>query len=75
MAFVNVRVVGGVLDQSEKQRLIEGITDLVVEIEGKGNEDFKQYCWIILDEIESGMLGVAGQGLTTEDVKQVQGSS
>ncbi len=44
MAFVNVRVVGGVLDDAEKQRLIEGITDLVVEVEGKGNEDFKQYC-------------------------------
>ena len=55
----------------EKQRLIEGITDLVVEVEGKGNEDFKQYCWVILDEIEPGMLGVGGQGLTTEDIRQV----
>jgi len=55
----------------EKQCLIEGITDLVVEAEGKGNEDFKQYCWVILDEIEPGMLGVGGQGLTTEDVRQV----
>lgn len=44
MAFVSVRVVGGVLDNVEKQRLIEGITELVVEVEGKGNEDFRQYC-------------------------------
>ncbi len=73
MAFVNVRVVGGVLDRTEKQRLIEGITDLVVEVEGKGGEDFEQYCWVIVDEIEPGMLGVGGQGLTTEDVKQAQG--
>lgn len=34
MAFVNACVVGGALDDSEKQRMIEGITDLVVDIEG-----------------------------------------
>ncbi len=34
----------GVLDDEEKRRIIEGITDLVVEIEGKGNEGFWQYC-------------------------------
>lgn len=73
MAFVNMRVVSGVLDEAEKRRMIEGIADLVVEVEGKGNEDFRQYCWVILDEIEPGMLGVGGQGLTTEDVKQAQG--
>jgi 4-oxalocrotonate tautomerase len=75
MAFVNVRVVAGVLDDSEKQRMIEGITDLVVEVEGKGSQDFKQYCWVIVDEIDPGMLGVAGQGLTTEDVKGAQAAS
>ena len=45
----------------------------MVEVEGKGDEDFKQYCWVIVDEIEPGMLGVGGQGLTTEDVEQAQG--
>ncbi len=75
MAFVNVRVVEGVLDKEERTRLIEGITDLVVEVEGKNNPDFKQYCWVIVDEIDSGMLGVAGEGLSTEAVKQEQGSS
>ncbi len=75
MAFVNVCVVEGVLDKEERQRLIEGITDLVVEIEGKNNPDFKQYCWVIVDEIESGMLGVGGEGLTTEAVEQTQGNA
>lgn len=74
MAFVHVRVVTGVLDDSEKQRLIEGITDLVVEVEGKGDRDFARFCWVIVDAIDSGMLGVAGEGQTTEDVKQAQAS-
>ena len=65
---MNVRVVGGILDAADKQRLIEGITDLVIEIEGKGNPDFGQYCWVIVDDIEPGMLGVGGKGLSTEDV-------
>ena len=73
MAFVHVRVVTGVLDDSEKQRLIEGITDLVVEVEGKGDCDFARFCWVIVDEIESGMLGVAGQSLTTVDVLKARG--
>jgi|AntDryMetagUQ889_1029465.scaffolds.fasta_scaffold14964_2 4-oxalocrotonate tautomerase len=73
MASVNVRVVTGVLDDSEKQPLIGGITELVVDVEGKGNRDFSQYRWVIVDEIESGMLGVAGQSLTTVDVLKARG--
>ncbi len=45
----------------------------IVEVEGKGDKDFAQFCWVIVDEIDSGMLGVAGQGQTTEDVKQARG--
>jgi 4-oxalocrotonate tautomerase len=73
MAFVHVRVVTGVLDDSEKQPLIGGITELVVDVEGKGNRDFSQYRWVIVDEIESGMLGVAEQSLTTVDVLKARG--
>ena len=76
MAFVNVRVVGGALDDSEKQRMIKDITDLVVDIEGKGDPTFGQYCRVIVDEMAPGMLGVGGgKGLSTEDVVQAQGGS
>jgi hypothetical protein len=33
----------------------------VVDIEGKGDRDFAQPCWVIVDEIDSGILGVAGR--------------
>lgn len=45
----------------------------MVDVEGKGNRDFSQYRWVIVDEIESGMLGVAGQSLTTVDVLKARG--
>ncbi len=46
-----------------------------LERTGKRSPDFRQYCRVALDEIEPGMLGVGGEGLSAEGVKQAQSDS
>lgn len=69
MPMAIVRVVEGVLDDEGRRRVIERITDVLVEVEGAGNEAFRPYVWVIVEEVASGQWGVGGHGLTPEDVR------
>jgi 4-oxalocrotonate tautomerase len=69
MPMAIVRVVEGVLDDDGKRRVIDRITDALVEVEGRGNEAFRPYVWVILEEVASGHWGVGGHGLTPDDVR------
>jgi 4-oxalocrotonate tautomerase len=69
MPLARVSVVEGVLDDADKGRLIERITEALVEVEGQGNPTFAQYCFVIVEEVPSGMWGVGGKGLTPDDVR------
>ncbi len=69
MPMAIVRVVEGVLDDEGKQELLKKVTDALVEVEGEGNEAFRQYVWVILEEVPSGMWGVRGPGRTPDDVR------
>lgn len=40
MPFVNVQTIKGILDGQLKSELLTRITDLMVEIKGRGNPDF-----------------------------------
>ena len=64
-----VRVVEGVLDADGKRRLIEQVTDALVEVEGQGNEKFRPYVWVIVEEVAESQWGVGGHGLTADDVR------
>jgi 4-oxalocrotonate tautomerase len=59
--------VEGVLDDDGKRRVIDRITDALVEVEGRGNEAFRPYVWVILEEVASGHWGVGGVFLATRE--------
>ena len=69
MPLINVRLIEGVFDESEKQAMIEKLTDTMVEIEG---ENMRGVTWVVIDEVKSGDWGLAGDGLTTEAVKSLR---
>jgi 4-oxalocrotonate tautomerase len=52
MPFVTVQTVKGILDDSQKKRLLERLTDVLVEVEGNGNPAFRKEVWVRLDEQE-----------------------
>lgn len=66
MPFVNVKVIEGVFSSAQKQEMIRKLTDTMVEIEG---EAMRPVTWVTVDEVKSGDWGIAGNPLTTADVK------
>ncbi len=66
MPLVQVKLIEGVFDDSQKRDIVTKLTDTMVEIEG---ESMRGVTWVIIDEVKSGQWGIAGNPLTTADVK------
>jgi 4-oxalocrotonate tautomerase len=67
--LINVRLIEGVFNESEKQEMVEKLTDTMVEIEG---ENMRGVTWVVIDEVKSGEWGLGGQPLTTEAVRSLR---
>ncbi len=65
MPFVNIKIIEGVFNKEQKQEMIQKVTDAMVSVEG---ENMRPVTWVVLEEVKSGDWGIAGKGLTTEDV-------
>ena len=66
MPLINVKLIEGVFTQSQKQEMIRKLTDTMVSIEG---ENLRPVTWVVVEEIKSGDWGLAGNPLTTGEVK------
>ncbi|HXR70942.1 4-oxalocrotonate tautomerase family protein [Actinocrinis sp.] len=66
MPLVNVKVIEGVFDAEQKQRIVRDLTEAMVEIEG---ENMRPVTWVIVEEVTSGEWGIGGNPLSTADVK------
>jgi 4-oxalocrotonate tautomerase len=69
MPLVDIQLIEGVFDKSQKQAMIRKVTDAMVEIEG---EAMRGVTWVRVQEVASGNWGIGGKGLTAEDVKAMQ---
>jgi 4-oxalocrotonate tautomerase len=69
MPLVDVQLIEGVFDKSQKQAMIRKITDAMVEIEG---EAMRAVTWVRVHEVQSGNWGIGGRSMTTADVKAMQ---
>jgi 4-oxalocrotonate tautomerase len=67
--LIQVKVIEDVFSAEQKREMIERLTDTMVEIEG---ENMRSVTWVTIDEVASGDWGIAGNALTTEDVKALQ---
>ena len=77
MPFVNIRTAQGLLSKVQKQALHDRLTELLIEIEGEGDPDFKQYIMILIEEHDAEDWSVGGVSLTPEAIRAVksQGSA
>jgi 4-oxalocrotonate tautomerase len=66
MPFINVKVIEGVFDPTQKQQIVRSLTDAMVAIEG---ENMRGVTWCVLEEVASGDWGIGGQAITTADVQ------
>jgi len=66
MPLVDVEVIEGVFDDEQKAKMIEKLTDAMVEVEG---ENMRQVTWVRVKEIRSGHWAIGGNPLRTDDIK------
>jgi 4-oxalocrotonate tautomerase len=72
MPLINVKHVEGVFDAAQKERIVRELTEAMVAIEG---ENMRPVTLVIIEEVRSGDWGVAGNPLTTADVKALAAGS
>jgi 4-oxalocrotonate tautomerase len=72
MPLVNVRLIEGVFTSEQKREMIRQLTETMVEIEG---ENLRPVTWVVVEEVKSGDWGIGGNGLTTADVRALQGAT
>ena len=72
MALVDIQLIEGVFDTAEKKRMIEKVTDAMVETEG---EAMRGVTWVRIQEVASGEWGIGGKALTAADMKALQRGS
>jgi 4-oxalocrotonate tautomerase len=70
MPLINVKLIEGVFNESQKKQMVTKLTDAMVAIEG---EAMRQVTWVI-DEVKSGHWALGGKPLTTADVRAMQAS-
>jgi 4-oxalocrotonate tautomerase len=75
MPFINVQTIKGIMTEAEKTTLLDKITDLVVEIEGKGNPQFRSDVWVRIDEHEPESWSLGGRKPTRAYIESVFGNN
>jgi 4-oxalocrotonate tautomerase len=66
MPLIQVKLIENVFTAEQKQQIVRRLTDAMVEIEG---ENMRPVTWCVVEEVRSGDWGIAGNPLTTADVK------
>ena len=66
MPFIQVKVIENVFTAEQQQEIVRRLTDAMVSIEG---ENMRPVTWCVVEEVRSGSWGIAGNPLTTEDVR------
>ncbi|WP_028642671.1 tautomerase family protein [Nocardioides sp. URHA0020] len=66
MPLIQVKLIEGVFDDTQKHQIVERLTDAMVEIEG---ENMRGVTWVVVEEVKSGHWGIGGNALSTADVR------
>jgi 4-oxalocrotonate tautomerase len=68
MPLVDIHVIRDVFTPSQKQALIEKVTEAMVSVEG---ENMRGVTWVKINEVSSGDWAIGGEVLTSEKVKAI----
>jgi 4-oxalocrotonate tautomerase len=70
MPLVTIDVIKDVFTPEEKRRLINNVTEALIDVEG---EAMRQVTWVRIKEVEEGDWGIGGQLLHAADVHALAG--
>lgn len=66
MPLVTIDVIKNVFTPDQKEKLIEKVTEAMVEVEG---ENMRPVTWVRIKEFEGGDWAIGGQPLSAADVQ------
>lgn len=66
MPLVDIDVIEGVFDGTQKAQVIEKVTNAMVEVEG---DAMRSVTWVRVKEVRSGHWGIGGNTPSTADIK------
>jgi 4-oxalocrotonate tautomerase len=64
--FIDVKVMEGVLNTEQKQKIAQGFTDVFCDIVGS---PAREVTWVAIQDVASGQWTMGGNPVTTEGVK------
>ncbi len=68
MPLAQIKGINGFLSTEQKQQIIRGVTDAIVAVEGEG---MRPVTWVIIEDVNSGEWGIAGEPVTTEAARKM----
>lgn len=71
MPLATIKVIEGVFSQGEKQRMIEGVSEAIVAVEG---ESLRDKTVVLLEEVMSGDWAYGGKTVPTDTVTSLRAS-
>ncbi|MBR0974377.1 MULTISPECIES: tautomerase family protein [Bradyrhizobium] len=74
MPYITISTVRGILDAAQKKTLLERVTDLLVEVEGQGNPEFRRNVWVRIEEQEPSHWSLGGMQPTSEIIASTFGT-
>lgn len=74
MPMVVIHTVKGIMDSAQKRQLLERVTDLMVEVEGQGNAEFRRSVWVRIEEQEPTHWSVGGMVPTAQQLAALYGA-
>jgi len=75
MPFVNIKTLKGALSEAQKAELHKKVADVMIEVEGRGNEQFRPYVMVMIEELEPQNAGIGGKQATEDFVKKISGGA
>jgi len=70
MPYVQINTIKGMLNNAQKQCLLQKIADVLVEIEGGGSAEFKKSIWINIQESEADSWSMSGLRPSSQQIAQ-----
>lgn len=74
MPYVSISTARGILDVEQKQTLLKKVTDLMVEIEGQGNPEFRKLVWVKIEEQDPSHWSLGGLTASPEQIAKIYGA-
>jgi len=69
MPFVNIKTLKGALSEAQKAELHKKITEVMIEVEGRGSQQFRPYVTVMIEELEPQNASMGGKQASEEFVK------